>query len=92
VALQTSLQIAQNRLVRHTSTLKALDPTAVLKRGYALITDATGNVITRAESTSPGAQVQIRLSEGALSATVDSLHPEITTEADTPPSHSQTTP
>ncbi len=92
VALQTSLQIAQNRLVRHTSTLKALDPTAVLKRGYALVTDATGNVITRAESTSPGAQVQIRLSEGALSATVDSLHPEITTEADTTPSHSQTTP
>jgi exodeoxyribonuclease VII large subunit len=51
--------------------LEALSPLGVLSRGYALVWDASGQrLLRRASETEPGAEVRIRLHEGALRATV----------------------
>jgi exodeoxyribonuclease VII large subunit len=43
----------------------------VLQRGYALLTDHQGHVLTRAQQVKPGQAVQAELSEGRLEMTVN---------------------
>lgn len=75
-ALNTSLNEAAGRLIRHTATLKALDPGNVLKRGYALVTTAEGTLLSRAEEATPGESLHVRLAKGALDVTVETILPE----------------
>jgi exodeoxyribonuclease VII large subunit len=52
-------------------SLRSLSPQAVLKRGYAIVTrEADGHLVKRAEQVSPGEDVHIRVSQGALDARV----------------------
>jgi exodeoxyribonuclease VII large subunit len=51
-------------------TLDALSPLAVLARGYSICLTPEGRVVRSAESVDIGANVDIRLHEGRLSATV----------------------
>jgi exodeoxyribonuclease VII large subunit len=51
-------------------TLDALSPLAVLERGYSICLTPEGRVVRSAESVDIGANVDIRLHEGRLSATV----------------------
>jgi exodeoxyribonuclease VII large subunit len=51
--------------------LKALSPTAILERGYALVFDASGNLVKRSAQVQPGEQISARLGEGALIARVE---------------------
>lgn len=50
--------------------LQGYSPTAPLQRGYALVRDADGRLLRDTTQTSPGAQLQIRLARGQLSAEV----------------------
>ena len=59
-----------DRLRRDELRLQLLDPRLVLQRGYALLTDAEGLVITRAAQTRPGQAVRATLSEGEVDLTV----------------------
>lgn len=68
-ALEATLKTASEKLIRHTATLKAVDPTAVLNRGYALVTDAKGCLVTQADAIAPGDTLSIRLAKGTLTAT-----------------------
>lgn len=68
-ALQDAHASASERLVSQTATLKAVDPTAVLNRGYALITDEDGTLVTDAEGLAPGDHLRIRLAKAVISAT-----------------------
>jgi exodeoxyribonuclease VII large subunit len=68
-ALEATLKTASEKLIRHTATLKAVDPTAVLNRGYALVTDANGHLVTQADTVAPGDTLSIRLAKGTLTAT-----------------------
>ena len=51
--------------------LALLDPQLVLERGYAYLTDADGDAITRTAQTRPGQSIRARLSDGQLGLTVD---------------------
>jgi exodeoxyribonuclease VII large subunit len=50
--------------------LLALDPQAVLQRGYALVLDKQGKLIDSVEKTSENETVDIHLQDGALDASV----------------------
>ncbi len=79
----TRLDFAFNRaydaLTAHlratTAQLEAYNPYAVLRRGYALVTDASGRTLTDARHTSPHEQISIHLASGSISAEVLSTSP-----------------
>ena len=53
--------------------LKALSPDRWLKRGLALVSNATGDVIQDLESVKIGDQLNIRMSDGMLEASVERI-------------------
>ncbi len=55
---------------KRAALLEALSPLRVLARGYALVTDQTGNVLHRTADAQPGDSVRIRLTDGTLTATI----------------------
>lgn len=72
-ALLQQLERTQQRLKLVSRTLKSLSPLATLERGYAIVTDASGKVLTDGAATAAGATVDVRLARGGLSATVDKV-------------------
>ncbi len=65
---------ARLRLARAAGALDALSPLAVLQRGYAVVTDAAGTVVTDARALEPGDTIQAKLRSGTLLATVVRRH------------------
>lgn len=62
----------QNQIAR----LESVSPAAVLRRGFAIITDAqTHQVISRRDQTSPNQSIQIQLSDGKIAATISGDNP-----------------
>lgn len=61
---------ARLRLARAVAALEALSPLAVLDRGYAVVTDLAGKVLTDAAGLSAGDRIHVRLRHGILHATV----------------------
>jgi exodeoxyribonuclease VII large subunit len=56
--------------------LDVLSPMATMARGFAIVTDGTGTVVTSAARLSRGEVLGIRLQDGRVTATVDAVHPE----------------
>ena len=76
-ALQKQLQTRQHKHQLLTEKLTTLDPSAVLRRGYALVRDASSNqVVTQAPSLSPGDRISVRLDQGEVEAEVLKIIPE----------------
>jgi exodeoxyribonuclease VII large subunit len=48
-----------------------LSPLATLERGYAIVTDGDGKVLTDSGNVAKGSAIDVRLARGGLSATVD---------------------
>lgn len=69
-AFHHAMSQAQQHLASQQATLKALDPTAVLSRGYALVSDASGAIVTDAKMATPGDQLTIQFASSHLTATV----------------------
>ena len=61
---------ADERLQRAERGLALLDPSLVLQRGYAWLTDAKGLTVMDAAKTKPGQQLHARLAKGLLDVTV----------------------
>ncbi|HEY0682875.1 MAG TPA: exodeoxyribonuclease VII large subunit [Steroidobacter sp.] len=55
--------------------LNAVSPLATLQRGYAIVTDADGKVVTDATSVEHGDVIETRLSRGSLQARVERVTP-----------------
>ena len=72
-ALQRGLQRSDDRLQRAGLRLGLLDPTLVLQRGYAWLTDTDGKTITRARQTWAGQSLRATLADGAVDLTVSPL-------------------
>ena len=53
--------------------LDALSPLAVVARGYSVVTDTEGNALKSVQSAKVGANIDIRMSDGSISATVKSI-------------------
>jgi exodeoxyribonuclease VII large subunit len=65
------LERAQGRLALAARGLNSLSPLATLERGYAIVFDAAGAVITDAATVAPGATIEARLAQGRLRARVE---------------------
>ncbi|MET1114377.1 MAG: exodeoxyribonuclease VII large subunit [Comamonas sp.] len=68
--LQRGLEGQQRRLERAALRLELLDPRHALQRGYALLTDANGQAVTRVAQARPGDALRASLSDGDIDLTV----------------------
>jgi exodeoxyribonuclease VII large subunit len=67
---RTLLLRQKGRLNQLTGQLEALSPIAILDRGYALVFDRNGLLLTDADGVKAGDEVSARLAKGTISATV----------------------
>ena len=76
-ARQTMDKLAR-RLAVASRTLDAVSPLATLERGYAIVTDSKGTVITNAQDVRAGQIIEARLTKGSVRARVErSTNPEL---------------
>ena len=66
------LRLKRERLDRVRLLLEERSPLRVLERGYAIATDAAGNVLRDAAQVALGAPVQVQLARGRLTTEVKS--------------------
>lgn len=65
-ALRRRLELATQQLRQSARALNAVNPLATLDRGYAIVRDAEGQVLTKAAQASVGDHLDARLAEGHL--------------------------
>lgn len=69
-SIRRPLERRQQQFHHLTRTLHTLSPLATLARGYAIVHNARGDIITSAQQTQPKEDLHIQLSEGKLICTV----------------------
>lgn len=69
-AVVTQMKHADDQLQQSHARLRALSPAGTLARGYALITDETGALVSAVADAKSGARIDVRVSDGRFSATV----------------------
>ncbi|HEX7238440.1 MAG TPA: exodeoxyribonuclease VII large subunit [Gammaproteobacteria bacterium] len=74
-ALLRQVERTQQRLKLASRALQSLSPLATLERGYAIVTDAGGKVLTDSGPVQRGTSIDVRLARGGLAATVDTVKP-----------------
>ena len=70
-AIHHTIQQQQIKLTRHQATLNAINPEAVLQRGYAIVQDADGRIVRSPLHLQQGQHLHLRLAEGEVGASVD---------------------
>lgn len=68
--MQRLFQHRRERLHRAELRLQLLDPRLVLQRGYALLTDTEGRVVTQAGQVRPGQALRADVADGSIDVTV----------------------
>lgn len=71
--LRHRLERAGDDVHHAAARVAALSPLATLRRGYAVLQDADGHVVTSIAEVATGAQVSVRVADGRVAATVDGL-------------------
>ena len=71
--MQSVLRGKKADLGEKAAKLDALNPLAVLARGYAAVFEENGKVITRTEDVRIGETVMLAMADGKLKATVDGI-------------------
>jgi len=74
-AIRARLQRITARLAACQSQLTALDPRAVLNRGYALVLDEQSQVVTDARRVQHDQSLSVQLAKGLLDVRVQAAHP-----------------
>ena len=74
-ALLRQVERTQQRLKLASRALTSLSPLATLERGYAIVTDSGGKVLTDSAAVARGSAIDVRLARGGLTATVDAVKP-----------------
>lgn len=72
-ALRAQIESLRSRLAVTVGTLDAISPLATLQRGYAIVTDSRGHVVTDATTLDAGATIQARLAQGRVQARVEGI-------------------
>jgi len=70
------LQNRRSSLVYFGERLTGLDPAHILRRGYALVKDSAGSLITSAKQVKLGQDIAVQLADGSLDAQVHQVHGE----------------
>ena len=65
------LDRAADDVAHHLARARGLSPLATLERGYSVIQDAEGHVVTSIDQTKPGAPLQVRVADGRIDVHVD---------------------
>ena len=65
------LQLARSQLTGLVQHIAALSPAAVLERGYAIVTNQVGQVISRVAQVSQGESLNVQVSDGDFDVRVD---------------------
>jgi exodeoxyribonuclease VII large subunit len=73
-AAQSRLEAKQHKLAVAASKLDMLSPLAVLGRGYAMVKDEAGNLISRAAMVSAGQKLALRFEDGEIDCRTESRH------------------
>lgn len=81
-ALRARLESLHGRLAVAAGTLDAISPLATLQRGYAIVSNAQGHVVTDALSLGAGDEVEARLASGRVRARVEQTFPSDQTNSD----------
>tara|TARA_R110001592_G_scaffold126336_1_gene337564 strand:- start:212356 stop:213720 length:1365 start_codon:yes stop_codon:yes gene_type:complete len=71
-AMQQKLQHTREHLGHLAQMLDSLSPLSTLHRGYAIVTDSDGKVVTSSQAVEIGDEVSARLGSGSLGLTVKS--------------------
>lgn len=69
------LAIERETLLTSRARIEALSPTATLQRGYAVLQQTDGTVVTTTQI-EPGAQLSALVTDGRIDVTVDQTHPK----------------
>ena len=80
-ALRQRLTRDRARLARSAAQVRALDPTAILGRGFSITLDAGGRVLRSAADTAPGAVLRTKLASGEITTEVIRVNQEIPHES-----------
>jgi exodeoxyribonuclease VII large subunit len=83
--LSHRLDRAGDDIAHRLARARALSPLATLQRGYAVVQDAEGAVVTSATVTAPGAALTVRLADGRVRTRVEDVAPD-------PAAHAQPAP
>ncbi len=70
LAMAARLRSARERLRSQRLHLSALDPTAVLSRGYAIVTQSDGSVVSSIAQVAAGDALNVRVADGEFGVTV----------------------
>jgi exodeoxyribonuclease VII large subunit len=70
---QVQLERLRQRLVQHQQALAHLDPTAVLRRGYAIVTADDGRAVLDAATVQPGQSLGLQLARGQVQARAERI-------------------
>ena len=71
-AIHIGLSEPQQKLSRLSAQIKSLNPLAVLKRGFAVVTSQRNKIISHPEQAPPGTDINIQLATGEITALVKS--------------------
>jgi exodeoxyribonuclease VII large subunit len=82
-ALSHRLDRAGDDIAHQRARARALSPLATLQRGYAVLQDDAGHVVTSVVGAAAGASVSVRVADGRIAATVTSASAD--TSPDTSP-------
>ncbi|MBG0788435.1 MAG: exodeoxyribonuclease VII large subunit [Anaerolineaceae bacterium] len=75
-SMQSRLKQTQLTLAHLTQSLRSLNPMAVLKRGYAIVTrEEDGQVIKDTSQAAVDENIHVRVSQGSLSARISKINP-----------------
>ncbi|HEY5810142.1 MAG TPA: exodeoxyribonuclease VII large subunit, partial [Povalibacter sp.] len=72
-ALHRRIEKRRSQLRLAAGMLDAFSPLATLQRGYAIVSDANGHVVTDAQSLQAGQQVRARLAAGQITARIETI-------------------
>ncbi len=76
-AVRHRLALERSRVDGLAARLEALNPQAILARGYAVVTTASGELVRKPEQAPPGTLLHIKLAEGEVDAeTISSVQAE----------------
>lgn len=72
-AVKSRFEVLQRRLAVAAGMLDAISPLATLQRGYAIVSDEQGHVVTSSATVAVGQTIRARLAEGEVQARVISV-------------------
>jgi exodeoxyribonuclease VII large subunit len=70
------LDRAEDDLAGARARVRALSPLETLRRGYAVLQDPQGHVVSGVAAASPGSALSARVTDGRLDLTVTAVHPD----------------